>query len=243
MRLFAGLALALLCLFALPAPVPAQDVRVPVVMYHEIGDGPDANWLEEKRFAEQVRWLAQNGYRAVTLSEAYDYVRGAKKPPAGAKPIALTFDDGYASFYTKAVPLLRRYGFAATVCVITGQVGRGNHVTWGQLKKLAAAGFEVASHTASHPDLRYVGKKRLAAEVAGSKKILEERLGVPVRFFCYPAGKYNAAVLRAVREAGYAGALTTKPGVASASFDPYLWSRIRAYRGMSLKSFAAALRK
>ncbi|MBC7106409.1 MAG: hypothetical protein H5T97_10745, partial [Firmicutes bacterium] len=95
MRFFAVLALALLSLFALPAPARAQGVSVPVVMYHEIGDGPNANWLEEKRFAEQVRWLAENGYRAVTLSEAYEYVRGAKKPPAGARPVALTFDDGY----------------------------------------------------------------------------------------------------------------------------------------------------
>lgn len=225
------------------AEAGAQGLRIPVLMYHEIEDGTNSNYLEETRFAEQVRWLAENGYEAVTLSQAYDYMRGMKKPTPGKKVVALTFDDGYASFYTKAVPLLRRYGFVATVCVITDQIGKKNHVTWKQLEELVALGFEVASHTKSHPDLTRLGRKALVAEVAESKRILEKRLKVPVRFFCYPAGRYNTIVIKAARDAGYIGALTTRSGLVFPGSDSYQWPRLRIYRGMSLEALAAALRK
>lgn len=222
------------------ATAKLEPIPVSVIMYHQVGDGPNSLWLEEKKLEEQVRWLSENDYRAITLSEAYEYINGRVTSPGG-KVVALTFDDGYSSFYTKVAPLLQRYEYVATVCVITDQVGRGDHVTWGQLKELAAAGFEVASHTKSHPDLTRLGKARLTEEVAGSKKILEERLGVPVQFFCYPSGIYNGTVARAVRDAGYIGAVTTKPGIVSPGADPYLMPRVRIYRGMGLEAFAAGV--
>lgn len=179
-RLVACVLAFLVAAAVLPArPAWARGCAVPVVMYHQIGDGPNSLWLEEKRFAEQVRWLAENGYRAVTFSEACDYVRGVKEPPQGVRPVALTFDDGYGSFYAKAAPLLRRYGFRATVFIITDQVGKGDHVTWKQLEELVAEGFEVGSHTRSHPDLTRVSRKRLSQEIAGSKELIEKSSACP----------------------------------------------------------------
>lgn len=208
-------------------------------MYHEVGDGPNELYVSEKNFADQLNLLAENGYHTITLDQLYAAMtRTASLPP---KPVVLTFDDGYASHYSRAFPLLKQYGFTGVFFVYTRGVGGANRVTWEQLREMQAAGMEIESHTVSHVDLAAisVSPDRLRREIEGSRTTLQAELGVPVEYFCYPAGRYNDQVLKAVKKAGYKAALTTKPGWVTSHQSPLEWRRVRINRSDTLRSFAA----
>jgi len=143
----------------------------------------------------------------------------------------ITFDDGYATFYEHAFPRLRERGFVATLFVITDKVGMPRYVTWDQVREMAAAGIEIGSHSVTHPDLRQLSGSHLEQEISGSRKTLEEQLGMPVLFFCYPGGHYDEEVLAAVKAAGYLGAVSTVFGAAGPGDDPFQWPRVRVSRG------------
>lgn len=203
--------------------------RIPVLMYHEIGDKPNGNYLRYADFEAQMRWLAENGYQTVTLEEVYRHLNDFT--PLPPKPVVLTFDDGYRSFYTAAVPVLKRNRFRATVFIITGLVDHPEHMTWEQIKELPTMGMEVGAHTVTHSDLRQMTGAKLRWELAESKRILEERIGLVVRFFCYPTGRYNQETPEVVKAVGYLGAVTTEYGPVTPKQSPFLWSRIRISRG------------
>ena len=177
-------------------------------------------------FARQMQYLADNGYTTLTMQEVYDILQGHKTLPA--KPIALTFDDGYRDFYTAAWPILQRRGFKATNYVITDFIGWDAYMTWPMLQELGDGGqVEIGAHSRSHADLRTLSAARLTDEVLGSKAILETGLGRPVGSFCYPAGFYNAAVIAAVSRANYLTATTVLPGVQQNIQHQYELPRIR----------------
>ena len=104
------------------------------------------------------------------------------------------------------------------------------HVSGGlsqfQVRRLLEDGWELASHTLTHPDLPSLDASALTREVSRSRSVLRAKFGVPVDFFCYPAGRYDARVIRAVRRAGYLGATTTVDGLARPA-HPYELRRVR----------------
>lgn len=226
-----------------PRPTVAPDDRirqVPVLMYHEVGDVNNNNYVRRSEFEAQLNWLAENGYHAVTLGQVYKHINDfAPLPP---KPVVITFDDGYATFHSIVVPTLRQHGFTATAFITTGLIGRKEHMTWDQVAELPNLGIEIGAHSVTHPDLRTVSGARLTREVAEAKRELEERTGARVDFFCYPAGKYNDQTPGAVKTAGYLGAVTTEYGPVTLKQSPFLWSRIRIVRGESPASFAKKIR-
>ncbi|MCG0238166.1 MAG: polysaccharide deacetylase family protein [Firmicutes bacterium] len=184
-------------------------------------------------------YLARAGYNTVTLAQLYRHLTSGE--PLPEKPVVITFDDGYASFYEHAFPRLRERGFVATLFVITDKVGTPRYVTWEQVREMAAAGIEIGSHTATHPDLRELEASQLEHEVSGSRKTLEEQVGVPVLFFCYPGGYYDEAALAAVQTAGYLGAVTTVFGAAAPGDDPLQWPRVPVSRGDTPKKLQALI--
>lgn len=218
-----------------------SGARVPVLMYHEIGDGPNELYVSEKSLAEQLDLLARQGYHSLTLDQLYSVLTG--EAPLPPRPVVFTFDDGYASAYSKAFPLLRRHGFTGVFFIYTNGVGAADRVTWDELREMKAAGMEIEAHSASHSDLSLLSRypRRLQAETAGARATLEAQLGGPVEYFCYPAGRYNATVIQALQGAGYKAALTTKPGWTSSAQSPYEWRRVRINRSDSLAAFTAKL--
>lgn len=214
--------------------------QIPVLMYHEIGDVVNNNYLRRSEFEAQMQWLAENGYNPVTLSQVYRHINDFR--PLPAKPVVITFDDGYSTFYTVAVPILRKHRFTATVFVATGLLERPEHMTWSQVAELPTLGIELGSHTVTHADLRFLSGARLTREVAESKKQLEARTGARIEFFCYPGGKYNGETPEAVKAAGYLGAVTTEYGPVTPEQSPFLWSRVRILRGETGASFARKIR-
>jgi peptidoglycan/xylan/chitin deacetylase (PgdA/CDA1 family) len=184
-------------------------------------------------------YLHDNGYHIVTMAQAQEMLAKNQIP---AKTAVITFDDGYVSFYNRAWPILKEYGFPATVYVITNFVVIPNYMSWDQITSVQKAGIEIGSHTLSHPSLITLDPNQMAKEIRGSKEILESTLGVPIQSFCYPGGDYNQQVVQIVKEAGYTSAVTIIPRLAAASDNQYLLPRIRVPGWASLSVFAKGLK-
>ena len=216
---------------------------VPILMYHVIGDAPAGApypplWVGERDFAAQMRWLARHGYEAVTQRDVWKHWhRGAVLP---RKPVVISFDDGYRSVAQAALPHLRSRSWPGVLNLTVKNLTVSGGLSPFKVRTLIAAGWELASHTLTHPDLPSLGDAALAREVGDSRRVLRSRFGVPVDFFCYPAGRYDARVIRAVRRAGYLGATTTVEGLARPD-EPYELRRIRVSGGDGLDDFARKL--
>ena len=128
----------------------------------------------------------------------------------------ISLDDGFANWYTNALPILRAYRWPADIELIAGHYAASD-VTPHMLSALVDRyGWELDSHTMTHPHLAEVSNRELKREVAGSRRLFQ-RLGYQVNFFCYPFGQYDARVVAAVKAAGYLAATTVIPGVASSA--------------------------
>jgi len=221
-----------------------HDAPVPILMYHVLGvPGATAPhpllFVKPADFAAQMRWLVRRGYHGVTLDQVYRYWHDAI--PLPARPVVVSFDDGYESDVGVALPTLRRSGWPGVLDLVVRNVVPGD-LTAPQVRELMAAGWEIDAHTITHPDLTTLGPAPLHREVAGSRAILQRMFGQPVDFFCYPLGRYDAAVVRVVRAAGYLGATTVEPGLAVSS-EPFTLHRIRVDYRDGLGGFAAKLER
>jgi len=226
---------------ASPVPMlPGARVRVPVLMYHVLGDGPNSLYVSVADFRAQMDWLQKNGYHTVTLMQLYR--NQTKGDPLPDKPIVLTFDDGYASFYTVGYPAFKQHHFTAVLFAVPGFFGRPGYVTAQQVLEMDRGGMEIESHTMRHLDLPSLSDEALHHEVFDSKKELEQALGHAVQFFCYPSGSYNIRVLKFVKEAGYLAGLTTKYGAVTPDTAPLEWRRVRISQGTSLAGFASEVK-
>ncbi|MDP4177080.1 MAG: Ig-like domain-containing protein, partial [Bacillota bacterium] len=132
--------------------------RVPVLMYHYIEDYNDKDEYKElkvskEKFKKQLQYLKDNGYSTLTLNEIYDFIVNHKCIPE--KSVALTFDDGYNDNYTNAFPLIKEYGYKATVFVVTNWIDKEGlpYISSEHLKEMDTAGMDIESHTLNHDHL------------------------------------------------------------------------------------------
>ena len=227
------------------APGPLS-IKVPILTYHYIRNNPDprdrlgfALSVTPADFAAQMDWLARNGYHPITTEDLYAYLNRERGLPS--KPVILTFDDGYADFYTTALPILRSHEFKATAYIVSGFVGRGGYMTAEQVREADRSGIEIGSHSVSHANLAGASAANVRVQVGDSKRYLEQLLGHPVNSFCYPSGKHSPAVANAVAAAGYHDATTTAYGFWHSLGDRYGWTRLRVGGGQGLGDFAQAV--
>jgi len=227
------------------ASAPAAEVAtpVPILMYHVIGDPPPGApypelYVGRRDFEAQMSWLARHGYKAVTQRDVWNHWhRGGALPP---RAIVITFDDGYRSVADRALPSMQARGWPGVLNLTVKNLRVSGGLSEWRVRMLIAAGWELGSHSLTHPDLTALDNVTLAREIAGSRLMLRSRFGVEVDFFCYPAGRYNRTVIRAVRRAGYLGATTTIEGVARPG-QPYELQRIRVSRRHGVDGLAQAL--
>jgi peptidoglycan/xylan/chitin deacetylase (PgdA/CDA1 family) len=211
---------------------------VPILEYHVIGDPPQGStvaglYTSVVDFRGQLAWLAAHGYRPVTLDRVYrHWFKGGGLP---AKPVALTFDDGYPQDVSVVLPLLRARHWVANLNL---QVG---NLVPRRVRELIAAGWEIDAHTFSHPDLTKVTPTQLHREIAGSRRWIQNVFKRPVDFFCYPFGRYDAAVVDEVRRAGFLGAETEVAGYASPKDGMATLDRVEIVRGDGVAGLARKL--
>ncbi|KEI02837.1 polysaccharide deacetylase family protein [Clostridium botulinum] len=189
--------------------VKSNDESIPVIMYHSIkyekGNGVR---LPKEKFEEQMKYLKENNYSTLTMDELYDFLKNNKKIPK--KAVVLTFDDGYKDNYDTAYPILKKYGFKATLFVITNCIGTGEYLTADQLKEMNKNGFDVESHTTNHEKLTELSYEEQYKIFLESKHDLEKLLNKKVKYIAYPYGKYDDKSIKAVENAGYKLAVTTQ---------------------------------
>jgi len=184
---------------------------VPIINFHKV----DANFewgitrSTPKQFEKLLQYLKSNNYETISLS---NLISGEDLPE---KPIVITFDDSYESIFTRAFPIMQKYGYTGTVFVIAGYVGEWNtwdvnlgwlkfrHLSWLQIHELIQHGFEIGSHAVHHMDLTRMDTGILRRELTESRLILEQKTGQPVHFVSYPFGRYNDQVISISRNAGY----------------------------------------
>ncbi|MBP2645015.1 MAG: polysaccharide deacetylase [Firmicutes bacterium] len=206
------------CWLALPAK------GVPILAYHCVNDNEDIYSVSPEEFDRQMKYLTEQGYTAISLHElTQSFLGGAELP---AKPIVITFDDGYQDNYTTALPIMKKYGMIGTVFVITDKVDQPGYLTWAEIKDMQAQEFEIGSHTVSHAVLSELESEQKAQEVTLSKRIIEEKTGRSVEFLAYPFGNYDISMFDILRQAGYAGACTGTTGLNKPGANAYRLKRI-----------------
>jgi len=193
-----------------------------VLCYHAVSDSwPSPAAIAPERLGAQLRMLVRRGYRALTLSEALE--EGGPR-----RPMVVTFDDAYTSILERALPVLDALGIPATVFVPTdaadsaglmrwselAQWVRTEHeeelrcMSWDELRRLAARGWEVGSHTCSHPRLTEIDPDSAGRELSLSRQRCEEEIQRACTSLAYPFGSYDRGIIELVAASGYGAAVT-----------------------------------
>ncbi len=232
----------------------ATTTRLPILMYHRVapeGRPETQRWrLHPRDFEAQLRHLREAGYQSVT----FEQWRAAadRRIPLPRRSAMLTFDDGYADFPQHALPLLRRYGFQATMFVVTDLVGASNVwdeglgeslalMDWPTLLGLREHGVELGSHSAQHRPLVALGAAELARDLCRSRTALHERTGVPVRSVCYPFGLNDVGVRAIAAACGFHYGVTTDEWPASYGDELLGLPRLEVRGTDPLEAFVAQL--
>lgn len=223
-----------------PQPVKTR-IAIPVLNYHSISDSEPGNSavMPVAKFEEQLAYLAREGYTPLTLAEYIAILEGAA--PSPAKPILLTFDDGYADNYSNAMPLLKQYDFPATLFMSPGTVDDPYYLSWEQVDQLHQAGWDIQPHGMTHPHLPQLDAAQQEAEIAEAKRLIEERYGTAALVYCYPYGERNATTLKLLAKHHYRYAFTIDQGRSTNEQPPYELKRIFVNGNEGLPEFVRKL--
>jgi peptidoglycan/xylan/chitin deacetylase (PgdA/CDA1 family) len=235
-----------------------QFQTVPILCYHRfsgtgagsasVGGYAGKMVMSVANFAAQLDWLARNDYHVIRLSQLVAFLEG--KRPLPKRSVVITFDDGYESMVRHALPLLRKYGFPATLFVYTDFIGAGDALSWAQLQELDASGLiDIQPHSKTHRNLldRAAGESDAAyrqiveLETRAPRELLERRLGKPVRHYAYPFGDANETVLDVLQRQQYQLAVTVNPGGNAFFAQPLMLRRTMIYGDYDLEDFKLKL--
>lgn len=228
-----------------PSSISADERTVPVLCYHRFGKYPvkDSYAVSLEEFSKQMEEIRLAGRTPITASQ---WLEGREHPDRlPDKPVLITVDDGYRDFYDQARPILNPLHFKATLFVYTQFINSKHGLSREQLAELSQAGFEIGSHSATHPKLtqRLAGESesaytlRLEKELKGSREKLQAWTATQVNALAYPYGLWDQKVARAAGEAGYKLLFTVDPGANRPDSPPESLKRHLVLRGTRLSTF------
>jgi len=199
---------------------PEGYQQVPILCYHRFAEECTSPLcMPVHLFEQQMKFLKENGYRTISTEELLGFLNYRHSIPK--KAVIISIDDGYGSIYNLAYPILKKYGFTATLFIYIDYVGvSSKSVTWQQLAEMKAAGFCIGSHTITHSDLSKKSNsesekaylKRVNRELGLSKEIIDRKLAQDTFVLAYPFGRYTRQVRDMTEAAGYRLAMTVKRG-------------------------------
>lgn len=197
-------------------------------------------FIDPAVFRRHMQHLNERGYTSITLKELHAYYSEGRTLPR--KPVVLTFDDGYQGVYDNAWPVMREFGYVG-VLFVTEHLGKPCYMTESQVAALVSQGFELGSHSRTHPNLLAKNNEELEDEIGTYKQELETHFGVPVTSFCYPMGYFDQRVVDVVERAGFVIGVTTQEGLADAGQGMLTLRRVPIFRYDSMRSFTRKLNK
>jgi peptidoglycan/xylan/chitin deacetylase (PgdA/CDA1 family) len=220
---------------------------IPILMYHQIDAPPPRGTplrglvVSPGSFSRQMWLLRLLGYQGLSMRDLEHYLSGQKQ----GRVVGITFDDGYQNNLHKALPVLQRYGFTATIYAVSSMIGGTNswdqglvsqkplmsHSDW---RAWISSGMDVGSHTRTHADLETLDEAQALDQIQNSKEELQQTLGCEVRHFCYPYGRYRSEHARMATKAGYCSATTTRRGRAQPGDDPMQLRRVLVSQATNL---------
>ena len=234
---------------------------VTILTYHDVKDKPRSLMhVSPENFNRQMAYLKDNGYNVISLEHLYQFMNLERGLPE--KSVIVTFDDGWRSVYTKAYPILKQYGFRATIFVYTDFLRGKGALTWDMMNEMSDNGMDIQVHSKTHEmkipwkrkgETEQAYSRRLRNELVMPKEMVEKRIGKPVEFIAYPYGQYDVTLIEKAREYGYNGGLTVfgatvmngkrARGRANPVFvHPFEINRVQVLSGTSIEKFARQLR-
>lgn len=199
---------------------------IPVLNYHQINDKDhNALTVPVADFEREMAYLKADGYTSITPEQLSDHLKYGK--PLPEKPVMITFDDGYRDNYTNAFPILQKYGFTASIFLVSDFMGRfDNYLTWEQVQEMSEAGINMESHTLSHVELAGLPHDELYKQLMGGKLATEWKTLKFVKYMAYPCGNMDDAAMKAVKDCGYEGGFTVRYDLVHSWDDAYEMPRV-----------------
>ena len=234
-------------------PISSKARRVPILTYHQITPAPHPRYakyaITPRDFDIQLQWIADNGFAPIRLEDLF----GTAPRDLPAKPIVLTFDDGFEDCLEHAVPLLQQHRFTATFFLVAGLVGgtsqwlvqeRGLEyrlMDWPSARMLLKAGFECGAHGMNHRRLATLSAEECFHELGDARARLEDNLNSAVRHLSYPYGSFNERVRDVAATCGYLSACTVETGIATTADDLLMLKRLHVTATEGVLAFSSNL--
>jgi len=223
-------------------------LTVPILCYHRFGPRTSQLVVSPAAFEAQMDYLARNGYHVIPLARVADFLERGE--PIPRKAVVLTIDDGFRSTYEVAFPILKKYGFPATLFLYSDFVGAPDALTWQQMKEMEASGLvNIQPHSKTHANLslklpaekdaKY--RERMRAEVDVPIRAIADHLAVGSVAYAYPYGDVNDTVVDLLKRQGVHLGLTVTPGGNGFFAYPFMLRRSKIFGGDSLDVFKSKL--
>ncbi|MFW5971272.1 MAG: polysaccharide deacetylase family protein [Desulfovermiculus sp.] len=193
------------------------SAQIRVFMYHHFGleDTYPSTSVSEEQFKKHLDYLQEHEYTVLPLGAALERLYAGKEIPE--KTAVISIDDGYRSVWDKAIPLLEKHGYPATIFVSTGYVGGGGYMSWEQINRLGAKGFEIGNHSHAHPYFLNKPKGEIKdafeQDLKTSHEQFQKHLGRVPDLYAYPFGEYTPAMMSVLKDHGYMAAAAQRSGV------------------------------
>lgn len=218
---------------------------VPVLSYHHFSlDRADKLTITKSTFEEQMKFLKDRGYRVITLDQLFDFLEFKSQIPK--KSVVINIDDGWRSTYDIAFPILKKYGYPATLFVYTDLiVGSEKTLSWDLIQEMANNGMDIQCHTKTHRRLTTMDQKEsfkeyfeaIEKELSACEAMIKKKLNKEVKYLAYPYGDTNPLVIELLKKHGYRGAFTIKRGGNPFFIHNYRLNRSMIYGDFDLNQF------